>query len=919
MTGHKFQTKMGEREMQMIKVENISKVYGTKKSTQKYTALRNISFEVNQGEFIGVMGASGSGKTTLLNILGSIDKPTTGKFIMDGKEIGKLDKNQLARHRMDHIGFIFQDYNLLETMTLRENIILPLSLIGKEVSVIEKKLNQLAGDLGITAVLDKYPYEVSGGEQQRAASCRALINNPKLILADEPTGNLDSKSGKDLLNLLRYINGEYQTTILMVTHDVFAASYCQKILFIRDGEIYNELYAGSDQKQFFDSIIDVMSMLGRGEKMKLTTLALRNIRQNSKKYIMYLFSMGFSVFTVYTFLALMQNDYVKMAFRYDDRYQALLTSFGVIIMVFVLFFLISSNSSFIRARKKEISTYSLFGMTNGRIGLLLFIETMMAGSATLIVGILAGIFFSKLMAMFLLKLSLSNYIGEISFTIDPNAIFITAVLFLTIFAMMGLSGLGVIYRFELVDLFKAEKISEGRYKGSIPVLIVSLILIGTGYFLACSKNPYVVVLGAIPILILVITGTYLFFWGGLPKVLNLIRRKKNYYYRGENMIAASTFFHRMKTIGSVMATIAVLSAVAVTALATGFTLYSNAERNTYSNAGFDLCYYGGETDARDDVHQAFRDHKGKIEDEVFIPLYEANPELEGTALPDSYADEEKIFRIYAESEYNELITHTKTNLQPVTAEQGTCVYLYPFSTEDIEDKMKGKNLNFNGEKIQINDVVRSAVFNFGKIHTVVVSDNDYQRMLANGTIKSAADLGRAQQWTVVLNYKDALVSRELYDAISKVFDGDPLRYRTAYWSYNESLETFGLICFIGFFMSGVFILMTASLLYFKQVMAAEEEAHQFRMLRKIGMDEGTEKKVIRKRLLPVFFIPLIIGIVHSIFAMKTADTVVFSNIISTRFTYLTVLEFSAIMYGVYALVYTAFYLITKNQYSRIVS
>jgi putative ABC transport system ATP-binding protein len=251
--------------MQILKVENISKVYGTKRSSNKYTALRNISFEVNQGDFIGVMGASGSGKTTLLNILGSLDKPTTGRFIMNGNDISTLHKNDLAKHRIENIGFIFQDYNLLETMTLKENIILPLSLMGRDSTVMEAQLAKLAGDLGITHVIEKYPYEVSGGEQQRAAACRALINNPKMILADEPTGNLDSKSGKDLLNMLDYINKEYQATILMVTHDVFAASYCHKILFIRDGEIYNELYSGSDKKQFFDSIIDVMSMLG-GER-----------------------------------------------------------------------------------------------------------------------------------------------------------------------------------------------------------------------------------------------------------------------------------------------------------------------------------------------------------------------------------------------------------------------------------------------------------------------------------------------------------------------------------------------------------------------------------------------------------------------------------------------------------------------------
>ncbi len=251
--------------MNILTTQNISKVYGSKGKARKCRALKDISFEVNRGEFIGVMGPSGSGKTTLLNILGSIDKPTTGRYIMDGKDIVSLNKKQLAEHRTKNIGFIFQDYNLLETMTARENIVLPLALSGHNAHYMEEKLDKLAGELGITHVLDKYPYELSGGEQQRTAACRALITDPEIILADEPTGNLDSKSARDLLELMAFINGEYNATILMVTHDVFAASYCLRILFIRDGEIYNQLYSGGSRKEFYDSIIDVMSHLG-GEK-----------------------------------------------------------------------------------------------------------------------------------------------------------------------------------------------------------------------------------------------------------------------------------------------------------------------------------------------------------------------------------------------------------------------------------------------------------------------------------------------------------------------------------------------------------------------------------------------------------------------------------------------------------------------------
>lgn len=250
--------------MQILVAKNISKIYGSKKNKQ-YTALKNISFDVEQGDFIGIMGASGSGKTTLLNILGSIDNLTNGTLIINQRDISTLNKKELAEHRRQNIGFIFQDYNLLDSMTLEENIILPLVLSGTNKNEILTRLKSLARDLGITSVLGKYPYEVSGGEQQRAASCRALITNPSIILADEPTGNLDSKSSKQFLDLLEHINEKYNATILMVTHDAVAASYCHRILFIKDGEIYNQLHSGDVRKEFYNSIINVMSVLGGEE------------------------------------------------------------------------------------------------------------------------------------------------------------------------------------------------------------------------------------------------------------------------------------------------------------------------------------------------------------------------------------------------------------------------------------------------------------------------------------------------------------------------------------------------------------------------------------------------------------------------------------------------------------------------------
>lgn len=251
--------------MTILEVQQLKKIYKSKMGLVQYPALNGVSFEVSEGEFLGVMGPSGSGKTTLLNLLGTIDSPSSGNILVDGKEINNLKKKEIAEYRRKNIGFIFQDYNLLNTLTVKENIILPLALNNSETKVMMDKVNKLADDLNIKAILDKYPFEISGGQQQRTAAARAVITNPKIVLADEPTGNLDSKSSKELLDLLKFLNKQYKTTILMVTHDVFSAAYCDRILFIRDGKIFNELLKGEDEKEFFDKIIDMMTVLG-GER-----------------------------------------------------------------------------------------------------------------------------------------------------------------------------------------------------------------------------------------------------------------------------------------------------------------------------------------------------------------------------------------------------------------------------------------------------------------------------------------------------------------------------------------------------------------------------------------------------------------------------------------------------------------------------
>ena len=246
---------------EILKIDKIEKYYGNKSNLTK--AIDDISFSVNKGEFVAIMGASGSGKTTLLNCISTIDKVTSGHIYVAGDDVTKLKGNELNRFRREELGFIFQDFNLLDTLTGYENIALALSIQNVPVKLMDKKIEDMASRLNIKNVLKKYPYQMSGGEKQRVASARAIITNPKLVLADEPTGALDSKSSRMLLESFNYLNTELKTTILMVTHDAFSASYASRVIFIKDGKIFNELVkADKSRKEFFDEIIDVVTLLG---------------------------------------------------------------------------------------------------------------------------------------------------------------------------------------------------------------------------------------------------------------------------------------------------------------------------------------------------------------------------------------------------------------------------------------------------------------------------------------------------------------------------------------------------------------------------------------------------------------------------------------------------------------------------------
>ncbi|CAH0121736.1 MULTISPECIES: ABC transporter ATP-binding protein [unclassified Paenibacillus] len=246
----------------MLDVRNVSKVYEGKVA---YQALSNLNLTVQKGEFVGVMGPSGSGKTTLLHVVSTIDKPSSGEVMIDGKNTHQLNKRQLALFRRRELGFVFQDFNLLQTLTVKENIVFPLTLENVSVREQDERVNRIADKLGIADILNKRTYEISGGQCQRTAIARAIIHDPKLILADEPTGNLDSKAAKDVLETLEKLNKDDGATMMMVTHDSQAASYCDRVIFIKDGSLYRELRRTDSRQMFFQEIMGVLSSIGGTE------------------------------------------------------------------------------------------------------------------------------------------------------------------------------------------------------------------------------------------------------------------------------------------------------------------------------------------------------------------------------------------------------------------------------------------------------------------------------------------------------------------------------------------------------------------------------------------------------------------------------------------------------------------------------
>jgi len=460
--------------------------------------------------------------------------------------------------------------------------------------------------------------------------------------------------------------------------------------------------------------------------MKLTSLAVSNIKHNMKNYAMYFFSMCFSVFTTYSFMNLAMSETISSSISTSLRYKNTFISFGVVILVFVMFFLISSNKSFIRYRKREISTYALFGMENRKIGMMLFFETLVIGIAALLIGIVLGIFFSKLMVMILLKMILADF-AEVAFAIEWQSIAFTIAAYLVIYIFMGLSGQRVINKFQLVDLFKGDRITEKKTRGSVILLIISVLLIAVAYRLAIDKDSYQVVMNMLLVIGMTIAGTYLFFFGGLQKLLDIIKKNKKVFYKKTRLVSVSLLSHKAKTFAATMGTIAVLIASSTTAMAFGYTLYKSAESSSKEQNSFDVWYYGEDEALEKEIYDLLDRNGSKPLNTVKAQQHITK--TQGGGFPESLvwiSGEDMIFGAYSQSAFNKISEASQDSNQHIEVHEGTAIIAYPNYYTDFEEG--SPFITYGDIKMEVEFKSVPNTYSFTGYVTIIFSDKDYEML-----------------------------------------------------------------------------------------------------------------------------------------------------------------------------------------------
>lgn len=865
----------------MLEVQQVSKIY---EGNVAYRALTNIELTIESGEFVGIMGPSGSGKTTLLNLIATVDAPTTGSIRIGGKDTGTLDKNELAVFRRRELGFVFQDFNLLNTLTVEENIVLPLTLDGTRVREMKQKAQAIARKLGIEAIMKKRTYEISGGQAQRTAVARAMIHSPKLLLADEPTGNLDSGAARDVMNLLETINEQQGTTMMLVTHDAVAASYCHRVVFIKDGRFYTEIHRGDNRQSFFQKIIDTLSLLG-GTAMTFRQFAFRNVSRNKRLYTAYFLSSMFTVMVFFTFSIFAYHP-VFSADRLQSSAALALSVAKWIIYVFSFFFVLYSMSSFLQSRKREFGLMMMHGMTTRQLRRMIFLENMMIGAGATVSGIGLGVIFAK--GILLAGERVLALHERLLFYFPVKAIVLTLISFMLLFAFISLFISAVLRSGKLITLIKASRQPKPEPKASILLSLLVVLLLGSGYYLALRTSGLNVMLMLVPVAVMVIIGTYLLFTQLSVYLIRELKAREGLFWRRTNMLLLSDLSYRMKDNARSFFLVAIISTVSFSSIGTlyGFQSMLNGalkEQNPYL-----FTYLSAQGDSKAETHIRLIDES----------LHKAGITAGRTGLALNYyktADGGRLLILVKQSEYNRLAE--QMGMKPIRLNNGKAAIV------DFGLSRKGEELLNQPVKLQAGAVIEAdQTVVSAALRSVsgyyVVSDEWMARLAQPLKVSHYyAWLGEIGQ-PGIESVGQRLTSKLPYDEFYNFY---ALEYET-----SRINDYFGPLMFIGLFVGIVFFVSAGSFLYFRLYSDLDEDKLKFKAISKLGLSHKELGKILNRQIGLLFFAPIVVALVHGAVALTA---------LSHMFQYKLFKE-SVLVLSLFLLIQVIYFFIVRLFYTR---
>ena len=882
------------------------------------------------------MGESGSGKTTLLNILAGLDKPTSGSVLLDGKDLASIKESDRAAFRRDHLGFVFQEFNLLDTFSVEDNIYLPLVLAGVPQKELSVRLEPIAARLGITELLKKYPYEISGGQKQRAAVARAIITNPRLLLADEPTGALDSKATDELLRVFSDISRSGQT-ILMVTHSVRAASRAGRVLFIKDGEVYHQLYRGNlTDDQFYQKITDALTVLQAGGRAGMThklypRLAWQGITKNKRLYLPFLLTCVGMVMMTYILLSLASSP-ILQTFPGGDTMPMILGMGSFVMAAFAVLFLFYTNSFLIRRRNREFGLYNILGMGKGNLAKVLAWETVIMALISIAGGEALGIAFGKLFE--LLLVNIVDGTVQMQFTVSVPATTMTTILYLAIFALLFLRSLVTVCKTNAAALLRSEACGEKPPKANWVFGLAGFLILGAAYYIAVTiKQPLTALAVFFIAVLMVIAATYLIFISGSVVLCRALQKNKRYYYQKNHFISVSSMAYRMKRNGAGLASICILATMVLVMLSSTTCLYFGKEDALRTRYPSDLSVelrFAKDEGGMDEANIAIA--RGMIEDVIKQDGLDVQGQFDirsawfsGLLTGNSFSRAEESTLMDYERAVDltvlPLEDYTRMTGERLTLEPGEAYLCSPrmaYTQPDIRIgeltyQLKGQLPSFGGFGADSANITTT-------IYLIVPDFDAAVNALRTQTTRYPVVV--SWQYSFDSGSPDEAQIAFLRDMMGTFADN---REGLVYASYTvESIAsnredfvgTYGSLFFLAILLSIVFLAAAVLILYYKQISEGYEDQARFEIMQRVGMTKTDIRKSINSQLLLVFFLPLLFAGLHLGFAFPFVHKMlVLFNLTNLKL----LIGTTVVTFAIYAVFYTLVYRITSNSYYSIVA